>query len=47
MTDYTSIKVDKDTHEQLADDKPDGVTWDYYLSTLYRNAKAFERGEGE
>jgi hypothetical protein len=29
-----NIKVHDDTFTMLKDDKPDGVTWDYYLRRL-------------
>jgi len=29
--DRANIKVDRDTFQALKDDKPSGVTWDYYL----------------
>jgi hypothetical protein len=33
-----NLKLHEDTFEQLKSDKPDGVTWDYYLLTLHSNA---------
>lgn len=47
MTEYKTINPKADTYEMLDEDKPNGVTWDHYLTELYRNAKAFDRGEGE
>ena len=32
--DRRNIKVSADTFDQLKADKPDGVTWDYYLTEL-------------
>jgi hypothetical protein len=32
--DYKNIKVKPATFKELQADKPDGVTWDYYLKTL-------------
>jgi len=35
MTDNrANIKVDRETFDRLKDDKPDGVTWDYYLTQI-------------
>lgn len=34
MTDRTTIPVSKETHEQLQDAKPDGVSWDRFALTL-------------
>lgn len=35
MTDgRRNIKVSTDTFEMLKADKPDGVTWDYYLTEI-------------
>lgn len=47
MADYKNLKINPDTFDTLQSDKPDGVTWDHYLKNLYRNAKAYERGENE
>lgn len=32
--DRATIKIDRNTFETLRDDKPDGVTWGYYLLEL-------------
>lgn len=45
MTEYKTINPKEDTYETLAEDKPEGVTWDHYLKELYRSAKAYERGD--
>lgn len=29
-----NIKVSPETFEQLSEEKPDGVTWDYYLTEI-------------
>ena len=35
MTDgRANIKVSRETFNALASDKPDGVTWDYYLTEI-------------
>lgn len=34
MPDYSSIKVTKETKQDLAEQKPDGMTWDLYLSRV-------------
>lgn len=31
---YKNIKVKEDTFEELRDNKPDGVSWDFYLREL-------------
>lgn len=34
-----NIKVSEETFEELSNDKPDGVTWDRYLSDMLHWAK--------
>lgn len=34
MTDRKNLKISPETFDLLKDDKPDGVTWDYYLQQL-------------
>jgi len=32
--DRKNLKVSKETFDQLKAEKPDGVTWDYYLTEI-------------
>ena len=32
-----NIKVSEDVFTELREDKPDGVTWDYYLTEMRTN----------
>lgn len=34
MSDRKNLKVRPETFEELIADKPDGVTWDYYLTEI-------------
>jgi len=34
MSGRKNIKVSEETFEQLKAEKPDGVTWDYYLTEV-------------
>lgn len=34
MTERKNLKVTKETYDLLKEDKPSGVTWDYYLQRL-------------
>lgn len=34
MSGRKNIKVSQETFEKLKADKPDGVTWDYYLTEV-------------
>lgn len=45
MTDYdhTTIALKQDTHEQLSEAKPDGVTWNHFIKERHRLASAYER----
>lgn len=45
MTEYKTINPKEDTYETLSEDKPEGVTWDHYLTELYRRSKAYKRGD--
>lgn len=45
MADRTTIPVSKDTHEQLQNAKPDGVSWDRFTLTLLNAHR--EDGGGE
>jgi len=32
--DRANIKISREAFDELASDKPDGVTWDYYLTEI-------------
>ena len=34
MSNRRNLKVSDETFQQLKADKPDGVTWDYYLTEI-------------
>lgn len=34
MPDYKNLRIREDTFQMLKRNKPDGVTWDYYLEQL-------------
>lgn len=34
MTERKNIKVSEETFEELKEEKPGGVTWDYYLTEV-------------
>jgi len=34
MTDRKNLKISPEAYDELKADKPDGVTWDYYLTEI-------------